>query len=68
LSATLADDRYPWTNANTPAWCAEARAATQALLNVTAQWGAEEPPPSLGFDRPGQTPTPRPALRIVPPV
>jgi hypothetical protein len=67
LTATLADPRYPWTNANDPAWCAEARTATQALLDLTAGWGSEEPG-TLGFDREGQTPTPRPALRIVPPV
>jgi Patatin-like phospholipase len=67
LAATLADPRYPWTNANDPAWCAEARGATQALLDLTAGWGLETPG-SLGFDRPEQTPTPRPALRIVPPV
>jgi hypothetical protein len=67
LTATLDDKRYPWTNANTPAWCAEAREATQALLDLTAEWGSDEPG-SLGFDRPDQTPTPRPALRIVPPV
>jgi hypothetical protein len=67
LIATLADPRYPWTNANDPAWCAEARTATQALLDLTAGWGSEEPG-TLGFDREGQTPTPRPALRIVPPV
>ena len=68
LAATLEDPRYPWTNARSPEWCAQAREATQALLDITAGWGAEEPPASLGFDRPGQTPTPRPALRIVPPV
>jgi predicted acylesterase/phospholipase RssA len=67
LSATLADPRYPWANANDAEWCRQARAATQALLDLTAEWGAEDPG-ALGFDRPGQTPTPRPALRIVPPV
>ena len=67
LTATLDDKRYPWTNANNSVWCAEARAATQALFDLTAAWGSEEPG-SLGFDRPDQTPTPRPALRIVPPV
>ena len=67
LAGTLDDKRYPWTNANTAAWCADARAATQTLLEVTAAWGSDEPG-SLGFDRPDQTPTPRPALRIVPPV
>ena len=68
LVATLDDPGYPWTNARRPEWCAQAREATQAVLDLAAEWGAEEPPPSLGFDRPGQTPTPRPALRIVPPV
>ena len=68
LTATVADPGYPWSNANDPAWCAQASKATQALLDLTAQWGAEEPPDGLGFDRPGQTPTPKPALRIVPPV
>ena len=29
LTATLDDERYPWTNANNAVWCAEARAATQ---------------------------------------
>lgn len=67
LSATLADSGYPWTNANDREWCAQARAATQTLLDLTAGWGGETEG-SLGFDRPGQTPTPRPALRIVPPV
>jgi predicted acylesterase/phospholipase RssA len=67
LAATVGDGGYPWTNALTPVWCAQAREATQALLDLAAEWGTEEPP-SLGFDRPGQTPTPRPALRIVPPV
>jgi hypothetical protein len=67
LSATLVGTRYPWTNAEDAAWCAEARTATQALLDLTAEWGSEAPG-SLGFDRPEQTPTPRPALRIVPPV
>jgi predicted acylesterase/phospholipase RssA len=67
LSATLADERYPWTNANDPEWCAAARKATQAMLDLTAGWGSDAPG-SLGFDRPDQTPTPRPALRIVPPV
>jgi predicted acylesterase/phospholipase RssA len=68
LSATAGDGAYPWQTAQNPEWCRDARAATQALLDLTSEWGAEEPPPSLGFDRPGQTPTPRPALRIVPPV
>jgi hypothetical protein len=68
LSATVGDGAYPWQTAQNPEWCRDARAATQALLDLTSEWGAEEPPPSLGFDRPGQTPTPRPALRIVPPV
>ena len=68
LAATVGDRGYPWQTAQDAEWCARARAATQALLDLTAEWGAEEPPPSLGFDRAGQTPTPRPALRIVPPV
>ena len=67
LAATVGDDEYPWDTAKDAEWCAQARAATQALLDVTAEWGAADPP-SLGFDRPHQTPTPRPALRIVPPV
>jgi Patatin-like phospholipase len=67
LAATLGDPAYPWSNANDTAWCAQARKATQSLLDLTAQWGLEEAG-SLGFDRPDQTPTPRPALRIVPPV
>lgn len=67
LSATLGEPAYPWSNANDAAWCAEAREATQAVLDLVGGWGAEEPG-ALGFDRPGQTPTPRPALRIVPPV
>jgi hypothetical protein len=68
LAATLDDARYPWDNVSKPEWCTPARAATQAIFDLAATWGAEEPPPSVGFDRPGQTPTPRPALRIVPPV
>jgi predicted acylesterase/phospholipase RssA len=68
LTATLDDDRYPWANARTAEWCAQAREATQAVFDLAAGWGAAEPPPSLGFDRPDQTPTPRPSLRIVPPV
>jgi hypothetical protein len=68
LAAAVGDEAYPWQTAQNPEWCREAHAATQALLDLTSEWGAEEPPPSLGFDRPGQTPTPRPALRIVPPV
>jgi len=67
LTATVGDDDYPWTTATDPVWCAQARAATQALLEVTAEWGSDEPG-TLGFDREDQTPTPRPALRIVPPV
>ncbi|HSK17357.1 MAG TPA: patatin-like phospholipase family protein [Gaiellaceae bacterium] len=67
LAASLAGKEYPWTNALDPTWCAEAREATQALLDLAARWGAD-PPPALGFDRPDQTPVPRPALRIVPPV
>jgi predicted acylesterase/phospholipase RssA len=67
LAATIGDEGYPWTNARTAAWCAEAHDATQSLLDLAAPWGSDEPG-SLGFDRPGQTPTPRPALRIVPPV
>jgi Patatin-like phospholipase len=68
LAETVGDRDYPWPTALDPDWCAKARASTQALLDLAAEWGREEPPPSLGFDRPGQTPTPRPALRIVPPV
>jgi Patatin-like phospholipase len=68
LSATVGDDEYPWKTATDPVWCGHARAATQAVFDLAAEWGAQEPPPSLGFDRLGQTPTPRPALRIVPPV
>jgi hypothetical protein len=68
LTATLGDPGYPWDNARSAEWCAQARESTQALLDLAGEWGAEEPPASLGFDRPGQTPTPRPALRIVPPV
>ena len=68
LAATVGDPGYPWQTAQDPEWCSKARVATQALLDLTAEWGVEEPPPSLGFDRSGQTPTPRPALRIVPPV
>jgi predicted acylesterase/phospholipase RssA len=67
LLATVGDDDYPWETATDAAWCAQAREATQALLDVTAEWGVADPP-ALGFDRPGQTPTPRPALRVVPPV
>jgi hypothetical protein len=67
LAATLDDDRYPWDNVSKAEWCTPARAATQAILDLTATWGADDPG-SLGFDRPGQTPMPRPALRIVPPV
>jgi hypothetical protein len=67
LTATLADPAYPWSNANDANWCEQARTATQALFDLTADWGLEEEG-NLGFDRPGQTPTPRPALRIVPPV
>jgi hypothetical protein len=68
LAATIGDPAYPWSNANDAAWCKQARTATQAVFDLASQWGAEAPPESLGFDRPGQTPTPRPALRIVPPV
>ena len=67
LTTTLGDADYPWSNANDAAWCAQARTATQTLLDVTSGWGDEEPAGSLGFDRPDHTPTPRPALRIVPP-
>jgi hypothetical protein len=67
LSTSLQGTDFPWKNATRPEWCAEAREATQALLDVTAQWGVD-PPPALGFDRPGETPEPRPALRVVPPV
>jgi hypothetical protein len=67
LAAMLDDDRYPWDNVSKPEWCTPARAATQAILDLAATWGSEEPG-SLGFDRPDQTPTPRPVMRIVPPV
>jgi hypothetical protein len=68
LAATLDEPGYPWTNVSRAEWCGPAGEATQAILDLAAAWGAAEPPPSLGFDRDGQTPTPRPALRIVPPV
>jgi hypothetical protein len=68
LAATLDEAGYPWDNVSKPEWCTPAREATQAILDLAATWGAEEPPPSLGFDREGQTPTPRPVMRIVPPV
>jgi hypothetical protein len=67
LTETVGDPAFPWTNANDRGWCGDARVATQALFDLTGAWGAETPG-SLGFDREGQTPTPRPALRIVPPV
>ena len=67
LAATVGDEAYPWETATKAEWCAQAREATQALLDLTAEWGSDEPD-SLGFDRPDQTPTPRPALRVVPPV
>lgn len=66
LLAGLGDEAYPWSTVNNPDWCRQAAAATQALLDAAAAWGAPEPPPSLGFDREGQTPTPQPTIRVTP--
>ena len=65
LAETVGDPRLPLADGAGPRMV-RGGAPPQGCVDLAAEWGREEPPPSLGFDRPGQTPTPRPVLRIVP--
>ena len=49
LAETVGDPRLPLADGAGPTeWCGKARAAARKQVDTAAEWGREEPPPSLG--------------------